>query len=625
VFAACIAAIVVAWSIPAEAAAGYWRLTGYDTTPPQSQLDETDRGMHAMGRRSETRVSGAFQPAASGAGTLEQTFNNDDVDRHAWDTNLKFSFTTGIDMRTLTPGQKVRFNGVASVGGNDKSRAFGSSGSGKIAVDNGDYFVSAEAPIGQSASNSGVVEIPNGGPGSTMLIYAAGHISADGALSGRLNMHYEWVAGPAPTPTPPPPVTGDNSGGGDFTGAWRTSEGDMTLTQTTPAVSGTYSQDNGRIYAVLQGGHLVGYWAEDGSAQACPTQKLGSSYWGRIDWVLSADGRRFEGRWSYCDAEPSGSWTGERQGPAQGGQSGAGPSNAGQSNPAPATSGPSNAGPANPGPTNNGFPQSGPWGQPGLVAAPDQLGARIDVVEGEWRGTWVRRGGSGVFDATWRSSSTGAVASDVIRIEQIIGNLVILKRDSNGGRYFGALGCDGRTITGSASWYASGTTWSGTISRSDAAHRDDGEQRGPGPTIDTHGDTSLGQGSIGGHHDDFATHSGEATKFYDNWNTGGCGATDRAVLDIDRPTRLERIEIWFNWSQGETRIPYDVLSQGRVIASAVLIRGDCDPYQAAWCVAQDSPASTVGPGRYVFRLARAGVCQNGGSGGAGFIRAFGRR
>ncbi len=88
----------------------------------------------------------------------------------------------------------------------------------------------------------------------------------------------------------------------------------MTLSQTGTRVSGSYSQDGGRIDGQVSGGRLTGYWAENGSDQRCPTQRLGTYYWGRIDWVLSADGRRFTGKWSYCSAEPGGSWTGARSG-----------------------------------------------------------------------------------------------------------------------------------------------------------------------------------------------------------------------------------------------------------------------------------------------------------------------
>jgi hypothetical protein len=96
-------------------------------------------------------------------------------------------------------------------------------------------------------------------------------------------------------------------------------------------------------------------------------------------------------------------------------------------------------------------------------------------------------------------------------------------------------------------------------------------------------------------------------------------------LDVDRPIHLDRIEIWFNWLQGETQVAYSVLQDGREVGSGVLSRASCDPYQGAWCVATDRPGNDVQPGRYVVRLGRAGICQNDGSGGQGFIKAYGSR
>ena len=122
---------------------------------------------------------------------------------------------------------------------------------------------------------------------------------------------YEWVEGAPPPATPDetPPAAGP---GGEFDGAWTTSEGAMTLTQSGALVSGTYSTDNGRIAGEAIDGAFAGYWAEDGSNVRCETERLGSFYWGRVEWTLSAEGTAFEGGWSYCDSPISGHWTGTR-------------------------------------------------------------------------------------------------------------------------------------------------------------------------------------------------------------------------------------------------------------------------------------------------------------------------
>jgi hypothetical protein len=183
---------------PAKAAEGHWRFTGYTMEPPQSQLDETDRGMRKMGRTSETKVTGAFQPAASGAGSVDLFFKNDDVDRRIYLTTLNFSFTTGVEMRALTPGQKLHFNGVLTMGGNALSKAVPASGNGALSVGVGDYFVYLQGAIDRGASGAGEFLVPRGGgDGDTMTIHVAGHLGSYGALSGTMHISYAWVPGAA--------------------------------------------------------------------------------------------------------------------------------------------------------------------------------------------------------------------------------------------------------------------------------------------------------------------------------------------------------------------------------------------------------------------------------------------
>jgi hypothetical protein len=114
-----------------------------------------------------------------------------------------------------------------------------------------------------------------------------------------------------------------------------------------------------------------------------------------------------------------------------------------------------------------------------------------------------------------------------------------------------------------------------------------------------------------------------APQLYENWNTDACGFTDTAVLKIDRPIRLEKIELWMNWGRHQERASYRVLHHGRDIGGGTLERQDCDPYQARWCVAADKPHTSLEPGRYVFRVDRPNVCQNAGSDGEAFMKVYG--
>ncbi len=482
-----------ALSSPAQAAEGYWRYVGYGLTPPQTELD-THRP--TPGRVQEEHIDGAFQPAGTGAGRLILSMKADDVDHHLYSTQVVFSVTADADMQILRPGQKLHFRGSLIEDGNDRSAGMPASANGKMALGNADYFLTSDAAIGRPGAGAGEVEIPNGNPGEHMRIYAQGYLASLGALGGTLEAHYDWVSGPAPSGPPPASTTsaGAQPGPGDFSGAWSTSEGDMSLAQSSAGqVSGTYSQDNGRISGQVSGGRLTGWWGENGSAQDCGTERMGTRFWGRIDWTLTPDGRRFEGKWSYCNAEPGGAWTGQRTG-------------------------------------------SGPASAPAASYSPAS--------------------------------------------------------PSPGGPSPGS--------------YASGAQ--------------------PPPPPPTSGGYDHAQGGYPDHGAPPPAPAAQASeKLFDNWNTAGCGLTDRVTLDVDRPIHLDRLEVWFNWNQGETQVRYDVVEGDDVVAEGVFVRGSCDPYQTAWCVAQDSPDNDVQPGRYVFRLERGAVCQNAGSGGQGFLRVYGQR
>jgi len=92
------------------------------------------------------------------------------------------------------------------------------------------------------------------------------------------------------------------------------------------------------------------------------------------------------------------------------------------------------------------------------------LGKTITVREvagaNVYNGTWTRRTGTDIFDAVWNGS-----LRDVIQIEAVNGNRIVFYRQGNQGRYYGTLSADGdRVSAGTASWYAGGWSWSGTVS-----------------------------------------------------------------------------------------------------------------------------------------------------------------
>ena len=85
--------------------------------------------------------------------------------------------------------------------------------------------------------------------------------------------------------------------------------GDISMTTSgSGGVSGTYPFSNGRITGTMQGLSLVGRWQQDSSGSRCDD----GNYWGQIKFDFAPDFSSFEGRWSYCDAEPTRKSSGTR-------------------------------------------------------------------------------------------------------------------------------------------------------------------------------------------------------------------------------------------------------------------------------------------------------------------------
>ena len=114
-----------------------------------------------------------------------------------------------------------------------------------------------------------------------------------------------------------------------------------------------------------------------------------------------------------------------------------------------------------------------------------------------------------------------------------------------------------------------------------------------------------------------------AQQIYDNGNTDACGFTNRAAFELQGPTRLTAIELWYRWGRSESEVNYTLFHEGERVKSGRLVRGSCDTYQEAWCQARANVGVELPAGLVEVRTARGKVCQNAGSGGNGFIKAFG--
>lgn len=95
-----------------------------------------------------------------------------------------------------------------------------------------------------------------------------------------------------------------------WAGNWNTYFGNMTLTQSSNKVVGTYEADNGRINGTILGNRLVGTWS-DAPSYSPPTQA------GDIEFNLSQDCNSFSGRWRYgSEGNWTNNWSGTRIMPA---------------------------------------------------------------------------------------------------------------------------------------------------------------------------------------------------------------------------------------------------------------------------------------------------------------------
>ncbi|MFI4976468.1 MAG: hypothetical protein ACHP84_18180 [Caulobacterales bacterium] len=396
--------------------------------------------------------------------------------------------------------------------------------------------------------------------------------------------------------------------GASWAGQW---SGNMSLTQNGSNVSGTSS--DGDIVGTAQGAEFNGYWITTSSRYKCSIARNGSWYWGRLHWALTTDGKHFVGSSSYCDADPAGgtAWNGDRTG-----------------------------GPVQP-------------PQPPVVSHGDETGT-AGAFGGQWTSNWGAMslglsgtGLSGSFEHA-NGKISGQASGDSASgywMQDTAGQRCDTARNGTyyWGRFNWTLAADGRSFNGLWGYCdaAPDSGWTATrvggvssaktyrqppqppVSHHQTQSGDQGYAAGESPSSGQESGRDHGQnGRRGDHHGSYGASQTE-TQLYDNWNTAGCGFTDTATLTLDAPAHVSRVALWFNWRQGESGVGYTVTSNGRNVGGGTLTRGDCDPYQSTWCEARDTPDTDLDAGGYDFRVDRGAVCQNSGSGGAGFIKAWG--
>ena len=116
--------------------------------------------------------------------------------------------------------------------------------------------------------------------------------------------------------------------------------------------------------------------------------------------------------------------------------------------------------------------------QPDNQAGVNRAGSIWTVKEygpmGNYGGEWTVHSDGKTLDASW----SGGSITDIIDIQSITGDKITLFRHGNQGYYYGTISPDGTTISGTASWYTSGQTWTVSISQPEP-----GIQKPPLPSV----------------------------------------------------------------------------------------------------------------------------------------------
>lgn len=86
-------------------------------------------------------------------------------------------------------------------------------------------------------------------------------------------------------------------------GNWDTEYGVLTIEQEGAQVTGNYSREGGKIVGTISGNVLRGTWSE--SPTYLPPKDAGD-----IEFIMSADGLKFEGRWRYASEGDWQPWAG---------------------------------------------------------------------------------------------------------------------------------------------------------------------------------------------------------------------------------------------------------------------------------------------------------------------------
>ncbi len=381
-----------------------------------------------------------------------------------------------------------------------------------------------------------------------------------------------------------------------FDGTWGSEWGDMALTQSGNAVTGTYTHDSGKITGTVSGGVLKGKWSESPSY-------AGPNDAGDIEFVISSDCNSFTGKWRYgSTGDMTGGWTGTRK--------------------------------------------SGPAGS-GTGVKTTTEGALV------WKGMTEDKVSSGPdkdgtpdahFSLTLNPSGSKTVDSILLETTDSKGN-------PSGGQYwdtdpngYWVLGVEqpagtrlnptdksiSKTITGSTSFelYASSSGYfnSGQYFKV-VVHYTDGSTSEASTVISStpatqQASTTIATPTTIANTGNNAAGAGDALILdTSNHYTGGCGQTDTSKWNLDSDTQVNVFEVWHNWNSGEQTITFSIKKDGADYASGTLYRTACDPYQKNWCNADFRINKVFPKGTYLATIPSGRACKD--NNGNGVVRLYG--
>lgn len=132
-------------------------------------------------------------------------------------------------------------------------------------------------------------------------------------------------------------------------------------------------------------------------------------------------------------------------------------------------------------------------------------------------------------------------------------------------------------------------------------------------TPDT-GDTDDSGGS--------ASETGKAGLISSNWNTGGCNLTTQARFTLDKPSTVNHLDTWINWTKTGGNSMSATL-RGPVQMSLNYQRDECHPNMPDWCRGVAQVNQVLPAGDYMVVSSAQAMCVNSGSANNGYVQVYG--